>query len=45
VFYRELLRSSLDDALVAARRAVRSRRSPDWATYVHYGDGEARLKK
>ncbi len=44
VFYRELLRSSIGEALVKARRAVRARRSPEWAAYVHYGDAEFRLK-
>ena len=44
VFYRELLRTSIGSALVKARRAVRARRSADWADYVHYGDGEFRLK-
>jgi pimeloyl-ACP methyl ester carboxylesterase len=44
VFYRELLRTSIGNALVRARRAVRAKRSPDWADYVHYGDGEFRLK-
>jgi CHAT domain-containing protein len=44
VFYRELLRSSVGNALVKARRAVHARRSPDWADYVHYGDGDFRLK-
>ncbi|HEU4779692.1 MAG TPA: CHAT domain-containing protein [Steroidobacteraceae bacterium] len=44
VFYRELLRASIGTALVKARRAVHARRSPDWATYVHYGDAEFRLK-
>jgi CHAT domain-containing protein len=44
VFYKELLRTSIGGALVKARRAVRARRSPDWADYVHYGDGEFRLK-
>jgi hypothetical protein len=44
VFYRELLRTSIGNALVKARRAVHARRSPDWADYVHYGDGEFRLK-
>ena len=44
VFYRELLRTSIGGALVRARRAVRAKRSPDWADYVHYGDGEFRLK-
>jgi hypothetical protein len=45
VFYRELLRTTIGSALVRARRAVRARRSPDWADYVHYGDGEFRLKE
>jgi CHAT domain-containing protein len=45
VFYRELLRGSIGAALVRARRAVRARRSPDWADYVHYGDAEFRLKE
>jgi hypothetical protein len=44
VFYRELLRGTVGDALVKARRAVHARRSPDWADYVHYGDAEFRLK-
>jgi hypothetical protein len=44
VFYRELLRTSIGGALVKARRAVHTRRSPDWADYVHYGDGDFRLK-
>jgi hypothetical protein len=44
VFYRELLRTSIGSALVKARRAVRARRSADWADYVHYGDAEFRLK-
>ncbi len=44
VFYRELLRTNIGSALVKARRAVHARRSPDWADYVHYGDGEFRLK-
>jgi pimeloyl-ACP methyl ester carboxylesterase len=44
VFYKELLRTSIGGALVRARRAVRAKRSPDWADYVHYGDGEFRLK-
>jgi pimeloyl-ACP methyl ester carboxylesterase len=44
VFYRELMRGSVGAALVKARRAVRARRSPDWADYVHYGDAEFRLK-
>ncbi|MBC8026219.1 MAG: CHAT domain-containing protein [Steroidobacteraceae bacterium] len=44
VFYQSLLRTSIGGALVRARRAVRARRSPDWADYVHYGDGEFRLK-
>jgi pimeloyl-ACP methyl ester carboxylesterase len=44
VFYRELLRGSVGNALVKARRAVHARRSPDWADYVHYGDAEFRLK-
>ena len=44
VFYRELLRGSVGDALVKARRAVHALRSPDWADYVHYGDAEFRLK-
>ncbi len=43
-FYRELLRGSIGSALVKARRAVRDQRSPDWANYTHYGDGEFRLK-
>jgi CHAT domain-containing protein len=43
-FYREVLRGTLGDALVKARRAVHARRSPDWADYVHYGDGDFRLK-
>jgi CHAT domain-containing protein len=44
VFYRELLRTTIGAALVKARRAVHARRSPDWADYVHYGDGDFRLK-
>jgi hypothetical protein len=44
VFYRELLRGSIGRALVLARRAVHARKSPDWADYVHYGDGDFRLK-
>jgi len=44
VFYAELLRGSIGRALVKARRAVRARRSPDWADYIHYGDAEFRLK-
>ncbi|MBC8024804.1 MAG: CHAT domain-containing protein, partial [Steroidobacteraceae bacterium] len=44
VFYQSLLRTSIGGALVQARRAVRARRSPDWADYVHYGDSEFRLK-
>ena len=44
VFYQSVLRASIGSALVRARRAVRARRSPDWADYVHYGDGEFRLK-
>ncbi|HUQ10183.1 MAG TPA: CHAT domain-containing protein [Steroidobacteraceae bacterium] len=44
-FYREVLRGSIGDALVKARRAVLAERSPDWADYVHYGDAEFRLKK
>jgi hypothetical protein len=44
VFYREVLRTTIGSALVRARRAVRAKRSPDWADYVHYGDGEFRLK-
>jgi CHAT domain-containing protein len=44
VFYRELLRSTIGSALVKSRRAVLARRSPDWADYVHYGDGDFRLK-
>jgi hypothetical protein len=44
VFYRELMRANIGTALVRARRAVHARRSPDWADYVHYGDGEFRLK-
>jgi hypothetical protein len=44
VFYRELMRASIGNALVKARRAVHARRSPDWADYVHYGDAEFRLK-
>ncbi len=44
VFYRELLRGSIGDALVKARRAVRDSRSADWANYIHYGDAEFRLK-
>jgi CHAT domain-containing protein len=44
VFYRELLRASIGTALVKARRAIQARRSPDWADYIHYGDGEFRLK-
>ena len=43
-FYRELLRSTIGGALVKARRAVHARHSPDWADYVHYGDGDFRLK-
>ncbi len=44
-FYRALLRgATVGSALVRARRAVRERRSPDWADYVHYGDAEFRLK-
>ncbi len=43
-FYKELLRGSIGTALVKARRAVRDSRSPDWANYTHYGDGEFRLK-
>ena len=43
-FYRELLRGTIGNALVKARRAVHARRSPDWADYVHYGDAEFRLK-
>jgi CHAT domain-containing protein len=43
-FYRELLRGTIGSALVKARRAVRDRRSADWANYTHYGDGEFRLK-
>jgi hypothetical protein len=44
VFYRELLRGSIGNALVKARRAVRDSRSADWANYIHYGDAEFRLK-
>jgi CHAT domain-containing protein len=44
VFYKDLLRTSIGSALVRARRAMKQRRSPDWADYVHYGDGEFRLK-
>jgi hypothetical protein len=44
VFYAELLRGTIGNALVKARRAVHARRSPDWADYVHYGDAEFRLK-
>jgi hypothetical protein len=44
VFYRELLRGTIGTALLRARRAVRAKRSPDWADYVHYGDAEFRLK-
>lgn len=43
-FYAEVLRGSIGDALVKARRAVLAKRSPDWADYVHYGDAEFRLK-
>lgn len=43
-FYGAILRGSIGDALVKARRAVHARRSPDWADYVHYGDAEFRLK-
>ncbi len=44
VFYRALFTTSIGGALVKARRAVHRSRSPDWADYVHYGDGEFRLK-
>lgn len=44
VFYRELLKTSIGHALVKARRAIRARRSADWAGYVHYGEGDFRLK-
>lgn len=44
-FYRELPRTSIGNALVKARRAIRATRSPDWADYIHYGDAEFRLKK
>jgi CHAT domain-containing protein len=44
VFYRELLKTSIGHALVKARRAIRAKRSADWAGYVHYGEGEFRLK-
>jgi hypothetical protein len=44
-FYREVLRGSIGEALVKARRAVLAEGSPDWADYVHYGDAEFRLKK
>lgn len=43
-FYRALLRGSIGNALVKARRAVHALRSADWADYVHYGDGDFRLK-
>ena len=43
-FYRQLLRGSIGDALVKARRAVHALGSPDWADYIHYGDAEFRLK-
>jgi hypothetical protein len=44
VFYREILRTSIGNALVKARRAIHASRSPDWADYIHYGDGDFRLK-
>jgi len=45
-FYPALLRNaSIGAAVVEARSAIRAKRSPDWADYVHYGDPEFRLKE
>lgn len=44
-FYRALLAGeALGPALLAARRAVYTSHSPDWANYLHYGDPFFELK-
>ncbi len=44
--YPRLLRGeSIGAAIIAARRAIHTQRSPDWADYIHYGDPDFVLKR
>lgn len=44
-FYHELIEGeTISEALVKARKAVKRRRSIDWADYIHYGTRTLRLR-